>query len=170
MRKSIFIAWCVVVAVLVIIIGYKLISDNYNNPSSDNNNDDDYVGVYSPDESDDNYANSMSGYANLYITSNQTAYYHLGEDVSISHSCNGTSVSSGSKVPFNNDTTITTTITEYDSIPDSNTINVCLNNLTSDELMYGVTYTGDLTVYENGGTRYPDAYATWYLEYEFVPY
>ena len=102
----------------------------------------------------------------IYIRTNQTAYYHLGDDIQIIHKCNGTVINSGDTVTISGDTfSIVTTISEEDDHPDINygTLS-CTNN--------GLAQTGQLTitVRERSGRRYPNAYATWEVYYTIEPY
>lgn len=106
----------------------------------------------------------------LKIKIEQTEYYHLGDNISIITTVNGKRVNSGDLVSYTKNTVIKTKITEEDTIPDTGTMITKLSNEFDKEYaLDGGYWYGDLTVHENGGRRYSDAYATWHIKYDFTP-
>lgn len=85
----------------------------------------------------------------------------MGEDISETLTYNGEELWPYETKEMNvtPNSTFTLTITENDSIPDSNSVNIDVGELSMDEFVNGYTIDGTMTVNERGGRRYPDAYA-----------
>ena len=101
------------------------------------------------------------------ISCKRTAYYHLGEDISYEHTFDGKVIDNGDTITVTGNTaTFETTIVENDSIPDVGygSMDFDLQNITKK-----TSQTMSITVYESGGRRYPDAYATWDVTYTLTP-
>lgn len=91
-------------------------------------------------------------------------YYHLGEDVTYSHKCNGSAIRSGDVVTASARMKFNTTISEHDAIPDTGS-----SSFAFQLPPYRNKKTIQIRVDENGGTRYKDAYAVYEVTYSFSP-
>lgn len=94
-------------------------------------------------------------------------YYHLGANVGYDFWCNGHRIYSGKTIKLRKQIlNFTTEITEYDTIPD-----YAYSNCRVKRINYynGGSFYTDITVYEHGGRRYPDAYATYRVTYTITP-
>lgn len=105
-------------------------------------------------------------FSNVYADSNEYTigiaiqrieYEHLGNEISYSYSYNGQSLSDGGRISVSGSSfIISVTITEEDSIPDSNSGEFSFTNNGKSQ-----SINKKITVHERGGTRYPGAYAVW---------
>jgi hypothetical protein len=103
------------------------------------------------------------------ISSARTYYEHLGEQITIYHEYNGTAIPQwgGGRITATDSTiTINTTITEQDSIPDVAYGSV---SFSLEECQAGCTKVITIRVNENGGRRYPGAYALYDVTYTVEP-
>lgn len=100
----------------------------------------------------------------IVIVPNRIDYHHLGEEITITHKCNGAEIQSGDVINAQPTLSFTTTIIEHDSINDvgKRSISFILPPINT-------TKTMSITVHEKGGTRYPNAYATWDITYSIEP-
>ena len=98
------------------------------------------------------------------IDAEQTAYNHLGDDISIEHFCNGTSISNRDTIKAQSELSFTTVITENDSTDDvgKKTITIDLPPFTQSKKI-------SIKVVEKGGTKYKNASATWDITYTITP-
>ena len=100
------------------------------------------------------------------IDETETEYHHLGQDISIEHTCNGKTVHSGDIIAMKKRLEFNTIITEHDNSADDVGEGGTVIGLTSDGKGYART---TITVKERGGRKYKNAYATWNISYSVTP-
>ena len=129
-----------------------------------NNNYDSYADNYIAEA-------SANGTLKLKVTikSKRVAYYHLGTDITISHTLNGKPIKSGDVIPYAYQLDFFTTIIEHDGEDDVGTTTNTFIIPTNITHSYKVTRTLRIRVDESGGKRYPDAYATYDVTYSVKP-
>ena len=98
------------------------------------------------------------------ITTKQTEYHHLGEDITKSYACNNKKINDGDIIPYSKSLKFVTTITEHDSIDDVGT-----GETTMRLPPYNNKATMTVRVDEAGGRKYADAYAVWKVTFEVEP-
>lgn len=92
-------------------------------------------------------------------------YHHLGTDISVEHFVNDQPVSSNDVIPAKSTMSLTTVITEHDSYPDigANEVGITIPPLPASRTFY--VHVGEIM-----GRKYPEAYATFQVTYQFEPY
>lgn len=96
-----------------------------------------------------------------------TNYNHLGQDIYYEHTYNGREINDGDIISVSTGSfTITTKITESDSIPDTGQVSVTFNTSQS---LSGATRIASTTVREIGGKKYPNASADFTITYTVKP-
>lgn len=99
-------------------------------------------------------------------------YAHLGNNLTVTLTYKGKPLNQyGSSIlKVTPHSTFVLTITENDSIPDSSTVYLQNQGLDMDDYIDGYYFNGKVTVHENGGTRYPGAYAKFKYRVNIDPY
>lgn len=102
----------------------------------------------------------------IFIDLKTIEYHHLGNDVRACFSCDGREVQSGDIFsPPSTSVLVTAKVTEEDDISDTAEASAVLH-FSNRQSIAVIT----LSVYENGGKLYPDAYATFCAEFIAEPY
>lgn len=100
----------------------------------------------------------------VHITTTQTEYHHLGEDITKSFTCNNKKIRDGDIIRYSKSLDFTASITEHDSDDDVGTAKITMRLPP-----YNNKATTIVRVDEVGGRKYADAYAVWKVTFEVEP-
>lgn len=157
-RKHLIVT-AIVTLVLLLGVGGAVVAKAYN----DNYND--YINDYLHTQAQNNKLRFK-----VSIKTTRTEYNHLGTNISIEHTINRQLIKNGDTIPQADSFTFKTVITERDGIDDVGYKSSSVDLPTYVERDFKRTITQNITVREEGGTKYPNASAKYEVTVTFTPY